>query len=43
MPGKALELQPSSRCFDGGGEMGALMRSMDWSATPLGPVAGWPQ
>ncbi|RKG74877.1 ATP-binding protein [Corallococcus terminator] len=27
----------------GGGEMGALMRSMDWSTTPLGPVAGWPQ
>src|SRR6185503_12884037 len=27
----------------GGGEMGALMRSLDWSATPLGPVAGWPQ
>jgi signal transduction histidine kinase/DNA-binding response OmpR family regulator len=27
----------------GGGEMGALMRSVDWAATPLGPVAGWPQ
>ncbi|TSC26598.1 ATP-binding protein [Corallococcus sp. Z5C101001] len=27
----------------GGGEMGALMRSMDWSKTPLGPVASWPQ
>src|SRR3954462_6729871 len=27
----------------GGGEMGALMRSMDWSRTPLGPVSGWPQ
>ncbi|MDB4973943.1 MAG: Sensor protein, partial [Myxococcaceae bacterium] len=24
-----------------GGEMGALMRSMDWSETPLGPVARW--
>jgi PAS domain S-box-containing protein len=27
----------------GGSEMGALMRSIDWSATPLGPVSGWPQ
>ncbi|RKH61414.1 PAS domain S-box protein [Corallococcus interemptor] len=27
----------------GGGEMGALMRSMDWSKTPLGPVSSWPQ
>ncbi len=23
--------------------MGALMRRADWSATPLGPVEGWPQ
>jgi PAS domain S-box-containing protein len=23
--------------------MGAMMRAVDWSATPLGPVAGWPQ
>jgi PAS domain S-box-containing protein len=27
----------------GGGEMGSLIRSMDWSETSLGPVAGWPQ
>ena len=27
----------------GGGEMGALIRSMDWSRTPLGPIQGWPQ
>ncbi len=27
----------------GGGEMGALIRSMDWSATPLGPLELWPQ
>src|SRR5436309_15257404 len=27
----------------GGGEMGALIRSLDWSQTPLGPVAQWPQ
>ena len=27
----------------GGGEIGALMRAKDWSATPLGPVEAWPQ
>lgn len=27
----------------GGGEMGALIRSLDWSMTPLGPVESWPQ
>lgn len=27
----------------GGGEMGKLIRSMDWSKTPLGPVESWPQ
>ena len=27
----------------GGGEMGALMRALDWTATPLGPPAHWPQ
>ena len=29
--------------LEGGGEMGALMRAKDWSATPLGAVEGWPQ
>ena len=27
----------------GGGEMGKLIRAMDWSATPLGPIELWPQ
>ena len=27
----------------GGSEMAKLIRSTDWSDTPLGPVAGWPQ
>ena len=27
----------------GGGEMGALMRAHDWSATPIGPPDSWPQ
>ncbi len=26
-----------------GGEMGALMRAHDWSASPLGPPEAWPQ
>lgn len=29
--------------FQGGGEMGARIRQLDWSQTPLGPVAVWPQ
>ncbi len=29
--------------FPDGGEMGQLMRSHDWSATPLGPADKWPQ
>src|SRR6185295_5221530 len=27
----------------GGGEMGALVRNLDWSDTPLGPLESWPQ
>src|SRR5262249_44314049 len=27
----------------GGGELGALIRAMDWRSTPLGPVASWPR
>jgi hypothetical protein len=30
-------------CLAGGGEMGALLRSIDWTATALGPVRTWPQ
>ncbi|MEP7286478.1 MAG: ATP-binding protein [Chloroflexota bacterium] len=26
-----------------GGEMGALMRGVDWASSPLGPVEQWPQ
>jgi len=28
--------------LSGGGEMGELLRSLDWPATPLGPPANWP-
>jgi hypothetical protein len=27
----------------GGGEMGSLMRTIDWSRTPIGPVETWSQ
>jgi len=29
--------------FRGGGKMGAMMRSHDWSGNPLGPMKAWPQ
>lgn len=29
--------------LSGGGEMGEIIRSYNWAATPLGPVSGWPQ
>ena len=29
-------------CLAGGGESGALMRTIDWTSHPLGPVAQWP-
>ena len=28
-------------CLAGGGEMGALMRSIDWAKTPIGPATSW--
>src|SRR5579864_4700045 len=32
-----------SAFLQGGGDMGARMRDMDWSKTALGPVEDWPQ
>ena len=29
--------------LSGGGEMGKVIRSKDWSKTPLGPIEVWPQ
>lgn len=34
---------PSSGWLVGGGEMGSVVRSMDWSKTPLGPIESWPE
>jgi hypothetical protein len=28
---------------DGGGELAPLIGSIDWAATPIGPLIGWPQ
>jgi signal transduction histidine kinase len=39
----SLETLDVNEVFDGGGEMGALMRTIDWSRTPLGPIHGWSQ
>jgi signal transduction histidine kinase/DNA-binding response OmpR family regulator len=40
-PDRAAAVQSS--VLSGGGEMGALMRSIDWSKTAVGPVQSWPQ
>ncbi len=37
------ETPASSEFLKGGGELGALMRAMDWHATALGPPETWPQ
>lgn len=33
----------ASGWLTGGGEMGKLIREMNWSKTPLGPIESWPQ
>ena len=43
MDSKFTEPQPGSEWIVGGGDMGGLIRSMDWSRTALGPIASWPQ
>jgi signal transduction histidine kinase len=37
-----LSPAPSAPFLAGGGEVRALMRACDWSATPLGPPEAWP-
>ena len=45
MSGKPNRARTSgaSGWLTGGGEMGKLIREMDWSKTPLGPIESWPQ
>ncbi|WP_433926822.1 ATP-binding protein [Sorangium cellulosum] len=38
-----IGLDPAGAALSGGGEMGALIRSIDWSRSALGPVEAWPQ
>ena len=42
-----MAVAPPEAVFDdalsGGGLMGSLIRALDWSKTPLGPVHTWPQ
>lgn len=38
-----LEKITKEQFLTGGGEVGVLMRALDWSQTPLGPVQNWPQ
>src|ERR1700685_3086998 len=41
-----MAMEPAPPQFDflaGGGEMGARTRALDWSRTPLGTPAAWPQ
>ncbi len=40
---KLVESSLSPDFLSGGGEMGKLVRSMDWSQTPLGPIESWSQ
>ena len=43
LPGARGDGGVAAAIFPGGGELGALVRSLDWEATPLGPIARWPQ
>lgn len=43
MPSEPQQNSPAEVLFAGGGEMGALMRSHDWSQSSLGSVENWPQ
>ncbi len=46
LPAETATAEPTSAAatvFSGGGEMGSLMRALDWSRTPIGPLSGWPQ
>jgi signal transduction histidine kinase len=39
----ASSAAPTLDSLSGGGEVGARLRALDWSRTPLGPPAHWPQ
>jgi signal transduction histidine kinase len=35
------DAKPAAGWLSGGGELGALIRSFDWSGTPIGPIETW--
>jgi len=37
------EIEAAEALFTGGGQVERLLRTKDWSATPLGPVSEWPE
>src|SRR5579863_2630552 len=41
--GKPAPEQAPLAFLAGGGEMGERTRNLDWSATPVGPIAHWPR
>ncbi|MDB4985088.1 MAG: rpfC [Myxococcaceae bacterium] len=41
--GEGLEVAAARGFLEGGGVCGALVRSIDWSTTSLGPLATWPR
>jgi signal transduction histidine kinase len=43
VPSTDLEDPPSQNWLVDGGEMGKVLRSMDWGKTPLGPIELWPE
>ena len=43
MPAFPTDGQMPEQVFSGGGELGERIRSFDWSKTPMGPIATWPQ
>ncbi|WP_088889283.1 ATP-binding protein [Leptolyngbya ohadii] len=38
---RSEEFETAENAFTGGGEMGALLKSLDWSQTPLGAMETW--
>src|SRR6478609_8767000 len=43
MPSRTASRDAALDFLAGGGEMGALMRSKDWSESPIGDPSTWPQ
>ncbi|MDB5863498.1 MAG: putative Histidine kinase [Betaproteobacteria bacterium] len=41
MKKRVKSIEARDGCLVGGGRMGALMRSLDWSTTSIGPVENW--